>query len=206
MKEECKKVYHFTTDAAWECMNKGVDIWLYDASKHEHVDGMQVRGLWPMQRFLPDEYAVGLPAKAGDPVIEALLEPCPSGWTNNPEFPGYWNRLMRNILIHADSKDSRVLLLEARMQPCDDAWIVERAYAERVFSGQKTTTRFKKSEKEELFRRYWESRVPLFSYDGSYSLPQVVIWTPIPLERLSVVWEKPKMGILEDLANMEKTG
>ena len=98
MKEECKKVYHFTTDAAWECMNKGVDIWLYDASKHEHVDGMQVRGLWPMQRFLPDEYAVGLPAKAGDPVIEALLEPCPSGWTNNPEFPGYWNRLMRNIL------------------------------------------------------------------------------------------------------------
>ena len=156
MKEECKKVYHFTTDAAWECMNKGVDIWLYDASKREYVDGMQVRGLWPMQRFLPDEYAVGLPAKAGDPVIEALLEPCPSGWTNNPEFPGYWNRLMRNILIHADSKDSRVLLLEARMQPCDDAWIVERAYAERVFSGQKTTTRFKKSEKEELLKVYKE--------------------------------------------------
>lgn len=47
-------------------------------------------------------------------------------------------------------------------------------------------------------QRYWETRVPLVDYTGDFTLPEVVVWTPIPQERVHFVWEKDLYEFLDE--------
>ena len=56
------KVYHYTTDEGWQGMNHGIDGYKFeDPHTGNYVDGLEIRGLFPIQRFLAEGYGTGLP-------------------------------------------------------------------------------------------------------------------------------------------------
>lgn len=94
--------------------------------------------------------------------------------------------------MHDICRAKEVMLLSFELRPEDKAYVVERAHVERELyresKGQGISTRITKNK---AFKRYWESRVPVFDYDGSYSAPQLAIWSGIEFDRLKVEWVKP---------------
>jgi hypothetical protein len=173
--------YHYTNSRAYQSIQtKGKDgysTFYFD----------DFAGLMPSKRFIQLGDGNGLPNEAHGGVIEGLLEPEPKSWLENPEFPHFWNYLMHDIC-----RDKEVILLSFDLKPDDKAYVVERAHVERELyresKGQGKSTR---ETRNEAFKKYWESRVPVFDYDGSYSAPQLTLWSGIEFGRLKVEWVTP---------------
>lgn len=173
--------YHYTNSKAYSSIQtKGKD-------GYATFGFDDFAGLIPSKRFIRFGDGNGLPDGAHDGVIEGLLEPEPRSWLENPEFPHFWNYLMHDIC-----RDNEVILLSFELNRDDKAYVVERAHVERELyresKGQGKSTR---ETANEAFKKYWESRVPVFDYDGNYSTPQLAIWSGIPFDRLKVEWVKP---------------
>jgi len=173
--------YHYTNHVAYQSIQKkGREGW-YTFGFDEFT------GLIPSRRFVALNRARGLPIEAYGSVIEGLLEPEPKSWLENPEFPYFWSYLMHDIC-----REKQVMLLSFELRPEDKAYIVERAHVERELyrkakgRGEPTTRTFNKA-----FKKYWESRVPVFEYKGGYSAPQLAIWSGIEFDRLRIEWIKP---------------
>jgi len=49
------------------------------------------------------------------------------------------------------------------------------------------------------YQAYWDSKVPLADYDGSYELPEVIICNPIPKSRLELVWTKSRQEVMSGI-------
>lgn len=178
MKTETKVVgYHYTNPKNYKSMQtKGIDGWI-TSNFDDFV------GLIPGRRFIRLSIGKGLPDEAYDNVIEGLLEPEPKSWIENPEFPHFWNCLMHDIC-----KEKQVMLLSFDIDPKDKAYVVERAHVERELyrDPEKSTEKTR----NKAYRKYWESRVPVFDYKGNYAAPQLAIWSGIEFERLRVEWIK----------------
>jgi hypothetical protein len=180
--EEPNKIigYHYTNPKAYQSMDtNGVD-------RNFRTPFNDFRGLIPSKMFVHPNLK-GFPNEAYNKVIEGLFEPEPKSWLENPEFPFLWKLLMHDIC-----REEETILLSFELEPKDKAYVVERAHVERELykeaKGQGKPTR---ESKNKAFKQYWESRVPVFEYDGSYSAPQLAIWSPIEFERLNVEWVKP---------------
>jgi len=175
------KGYHYTNQRAYRSMQtKGIDGWI-TFGFDEFV------GLIPRKRFIKLGEGNGLPDEAHDNVIEGLLEPEPKLWLENLEFPHLWNPLMHDIC-----KEKEVILLSFELEPKDKAYVVERAHVEReLYRESKGQGKPTKETKNKAFKKYWDSRVRVFEYDGSYSAPQLAIWSGIKFDRLNVEWVKP---------------
>ena len=144
-------------------------------------------GLIPLRRFVYYGNGKGLPEEAHNGVIEGLLEPEPRSWLENQEFPNLWSHLMHDVC-----REKEVMLLSFELKPKDKAYVVERAHVEReLYRESKGKGKSTGKTSDKAFRKYWESRVPVFEYDGSYSLPQLAIWSGIPASRLKIEWVKP---------------
>ncbi|MFA5797107.1 MAG: hypothetical protein WC916_03680 [Candidatus Woesearchaeota archaeon] len=173
--------YHYTNSCAYQSMKtKGIDgrISFYSDD---------FTGLIPRRRFIRYGRGNGLPDEAHDGIIEGLLEPEPKSWLENSEFPYLWNNLMHDIC-----RDKEVMLLSFELTPKDKAYVVDRAHVERELyreSKDKETSTEKTMNK--AVKKYWKSRVPVFEYDGSYTTPQLAIWSGIEFARLKIEWKKP---------------
>lgn len=148
------------------------------------------KGLIPIKRFVSLGEGRDLPYKAHDGTIQGLLEPEPQSWTANTEFPNLWRYLMGDVL-----REPEVILLSFEMLPTDEAYVVERAHVERELYSKSEPTR---QRMDAAFRKYWKSRVTVPDYDGSYSIPQLTIWSPIEFERLNIEWKKPSEEFWEN--------
>jgi hypothetical protein len=177
---ESLKGYHYTNPHNYRSM-QGKGIRGYTSTGYEDFSG-----LIPRRRFV-SLYHCNLPDEAHEGVIEGLLEPEPKSWIANPEFPCLWGYLMHDIC-----RENEVMLLSFELKPEDLAYVAERAHIERDLykesKGLGVSTRISRNE---AYIKYWESRVPAMEYDGSYSVPQLAIWSGIPFERLNVEWIKP---------------
>ncbi len=143
--------------------------------------------LMPRKRFIRLVSGNGLPDEAYDGVIEGVLEPEPKSWLENPEFPHLWKHLMHDIC-----KEDKVMLLSFELKPKDRAYVVERAHVEReLYRESKGQGKPTIETSNGAFRKYWESRIPVFEYNEGYSLPQLSIWSRIEFGRLKVEWVKP---------------
>lgn len=165
-------VFHYTNPEAYKSM----------------LDGCTYgkRGLIPINRFAHLGIS-GLPDKAYDGVVEGLLEPEPKSWLANPEFPYLWNALMHDIC-----KRDKVMLLSFQILPEYESYVVERAHIEReLYREAKGHEKSTRQTMNDAYRRYWESRVPVYEYDGSYSVPQLSMWSSVSTNRLNVEWVKP---------------
>jgi hypothetical protein len=129
-------------------------------------------------RFLDKSF----PSEASKRVIEGLLEPEPESWVNNPEFPLTWNYLLNDVCREDD-----VLLLGFELSPNDKAYVLERAHVEReLYRPMKGLGMPTEDSMKAAYKKYWESRVPVFEYTGRFSVPQLAIWSPIAFKRLNV--------------------
>ena len=167
--------YHYSNPEAYRSLQtKGINGYMY-------FDFENFTGLIPHRRFIKiSGRSRGLPDEANGGVIEGLLEPEPKSWLENPEFPNLWGHLMHDIC-----REKNIILLSFQLNRDDKAYVVERAHAERELYGPS------KKDMSQGFKKYWESRVPVFEYDGSYSLPQLAIWSGIEFDRLKVEWVNP---------------
>lgn len=113
----------------------------------------------------------------------------------DPKIP----MLEKKQKMHDICRQDKVMLLSFDLTKKDKAYIVERAHMERELyrdskrQGPSTTRTM-----NEACEKYWGSRVPAFDYDGSYSVPQLAIWKPIPFKRLKVEWIKPHDEVWEE--------
>ncbi|MGV8141325.1 MAG: hypothetical protein ACP5NW_02700 [Candidatus Woesearchaeota archaeon] len=173
--------YHYTNLEAYISMHtKGIDGYYTP-----YFDNFS--GLIPHGRFIKFFARQGLPKEAYESVIEGALEPEPKSWIENPEFPRYWGYLMHDIC-----REKHIVLLSFELKPEDKAYVVDRAHVERELyrkhKGQGDST---KKTMSDAYRKYWESRIPVFEYKGGYDIPQLAIWSGIEFERLKVEWIKP---------------
>ncbi|HIH24124.1 TPA: hypothetical protein HA251_03765 [Candidatus Woesearchaeota archaeon] len=173
--------YHYTNSRAYRSIQtKGIEGFF--TGKYD-----EFTGLIPRRRFVYIGDGHGLPNAAHDGVIEGLLEPRPTSWIENPEFPDLWRYLMHDIC-----RKKEVMLLSFPILRSDKAYVVERAHVEReLYREAKGLGKPTKETRDEAFRRYWESRVRAHRYDGNYAVPQLAIWSGIPFERLQVEWSRP---------------
>jgi hypothetical protein len=171
------KGYHDTNPRSFKHIQNGT---MYDK-----------KGLIPVKRFIELFGGKDLPKEAYEGVIEGLLEPQPKSWINNPEFPNIWNYLMRDVC-----REEELMLLSFEIIQKDKAYVVERGHIEReLYRKAKTGIAPTKEQMNTAYRNYWESRVPIFDYNGGFSLPQLCIWSPIETNRIKVEWTRP----IEDL-------
>lgn len=176
-------VYHYTNERAWREMNHGGSGILIINGRG--VDCATIRGLAPYRLFLRPWQ--GAPKGAQEMASFAFLEPAPTSWVESQEFPHLWAHLVNHVSRRSRWDEDRMVMLSITLYPTDPAHVVERAHMERALYGPTDDT----NATTEAMHRYWESRVPLFEYQGGYQLPEVVLWDIIPLDRLSVVWAKP---------------
>jgi hypothetical protein len=144
-------------------------------------------GIIPSRRFVRLGQGKTLPDQAYDGIIEGLLEPEPTSWLKNPEFPCLWRYLMHDIC-----KRDKVILLSFEILSKDKAFVVDRAHVERMlYKKSRNAPEPTKRKRNNAFKKYWESRIPVFDYHGGYNVPQLAIWSPIETERLRLEWVKP---------------
>ena len=172
--------YHYTNLEAYRSMQtKGLDGFIT-------LNFEDFAGLIPRKRFVKLGEGNGLPERAHDAIVEGLLEPEPDCWLKNPEFPHLWRYLMHDI-CRGD-----VLLLSFELLPKDEVYVVDRAHVEReLYRESKGLGKSTRETRNVAFRKYWESRVPVFEYSGGYDVPQLATWSGIEFERLNVEWQKP---------------
>lgn len=173
--------YHYTNSRDYKSMQtNGIEG--YITSNFDDFSG-----LIPSRRFIKLGDGKGLPNEAHDGVIEGLLEPEPRSWLENSEFPNFWRYLMHDIC-----REKEIVLLSFEIKPEDKAYVVERAHVEReLYRESKGLEKPTRKTLNDAFKKYWESKVPVFEYDGSYSAPQLAIWSGIEFDRLKVEWTKP---------------
>lgn len=179
--------YHYTNQKNYKSIQtEGIDNFITPGFDN-------FKGLIPRKRFIRYGEGNKLPREAYRGIVEGLFEPEPQSWIKNPKFPQLWNCLMGDIC-----REREVILLSFELKKDDKAYVVERAHVERElyreFKGQKkSTTRTK----NKALKKYWDSRVPVFEYDGSYSVPQLAIWSGIEFDRLKVEWVKSSDEVLD---------
>ncbi len=174
--------YHYTND-----------LHFYQGIMHGVDYGR--KGLLPIGRFINFDVP-RLPAKAYEGVTVCLSEPRPKSWVENTEFPYAWAGLMFHI-----RKARNVMLLSFDLLPTDKAYVVEKAHIERIKSpGRNLTERVRIP----AHKKYWESRVPVKRYKGNYSLPELIIFNPVELERLRIEWTKPADKVRKETEEIRK--
>lgn len=183
MGEEGIRGYHYTHREKYESMRKWPSSRLVGQTKLND----ELRKIYDQNpakyRFYKGSSAV--PHEFIEPVIFAFLEPEPQSWRQNSEFPLAWSSVLNYVIRPSFALDYReaegmwvpqdLVLLSFEVQPDDNAYILDRAHVFR--EGVKPRERFNK---------YFTSRVPVFDYDGSYSLPELVVWNIIDFDRLKL--------------------
>jgi hypothetical protein len=138
--------------------------------------------------FTPENFS-----KSSADVICAFLEPAPPSWFRNREFPNLGVSLMGWITRHTRASEEMVLL-SFDVGRSDEAYVVDqRGILE--WESHNTNTEFDMEDPSsaaktktmiDTFKAYWNSMVPVQQYRGEYSVPEVVIFSPIASDRLKV--------------------
>jgi hypothetical protein len=167
--------YHYTSDSIWQMIQAGYFVSSDKLVPYKRLDSGVLRDRAP--DFAKEKY------------LFAFLDyPEPELWKSNPEFPDLWRRIMEHIM----HEDFLVRLLQFEVTPEDNAFVVDWAHMERVRDAMDRGMCIEHTGNEKNIAvvmdatdKYIDSRVPLADYDGNFTLPELVIANPIPLERVS---------------------
>ena len=158
------KVYHYTSRDVYQKM--------FDLQKE----------LVP-KNYLIHERMKGLPEKAYNPAIYAFLSPKPREWSKNLDFPWIWDLLQHHLKFNRNG--SKKVLLRFNLTSDDDSYVVEHMYLEKNrIALMKGTCPYEKHLAD--CKKFFESRVPILDYKGGFSLPEVIIFSPIDFDRLNI--------------------
>lgn len=196
-------MWHYTNMDAWKCVNEGNPDYLYqDPRNGKYVDGKDIRGLWPSRRLIPQGAESSLvPFEATRPAVFGLPEEKPESWVKYEDCVNLFHHLMRCCASSCDNEGKRrLVLLKVDLEPEDNPFVVDylhnRHLAKQLNAEQDSQKKLKIM--AEGGKMYWESRVPLADYQGNFTLPEIVIFAPIPLERVHFAWEKDLESFLNE--------
>lgn len=196
-------MYHYTNTAGWKGINEGnPNAFYYDPRKEQYIDGTGIRGLWPNRRLVIQGTGSELvPFEATKPAIFGFPEELPKSWLEYEDCINIFDYLMSCCANLSDSDGKRSLvLLRVDLLPEDAAFVVDYLHIRhlaREFESE-PDPRKKDMIRAEGNKKYWDSRIPLANYQGTYILPEVVVWTPIPQNRIHFVWEKDMYQFLDE--------
>jgi hypothetical protein len=197
-------MYHYTNPSAWNAMNHGCRGYSYkDPRTGEYIDSENAWGLWPSRRLIGEGLESRLvPYEARSPAIFGFPEERPKSWVQYNDSTLLFDVLMKCCAeLPNGYRNSKIVLLRVDLQFEDKPLVVEYLHVRKIAKPYERALLLE--EKEELMaegmRDYWNSRVPLDEYDESYILPEVIVFNPIPLERLSFVWEKELYPFLDEV-------
>lgn len=152
----------------------------------------------------------GLEEEAHEKGSFGLMEPVPLSWISNSEIPDAWIRLVEHVAGNSEYlqfSTGDVALISFNVLPEDRVYVIEGAEILRYTSrfGNARTAQdlgitIEGSGVEtiaEAYRRYFESRVPMFDYKGGYSLPELFVPSFIEVSRLTLEWRGTKEELLD---------
>jgi hypothetical protein len=171
-------------------------VTIYHYTHIEHWANNQARGcLMPTHRL---GEGGGFPGIKDKKALFALLEPKPNSWLQNPDVSHAW----RDLKAHVGK-----MLVEIKVDPSDEAAVVDQIH---IF-GLGIANLLGMIPEEWAVERekdYWDTRVPLSDYSQelhNFSLPEVVILNPIPMERVVISEQQPLIeGIIRDTSSGRK--
>lgn len=163
------------------------------------VDGSSYgkTGLIPLKRFVRLGLAekFNLPGEAEEGAVFGLLEPQPISWMQHEYHEG--EGLLETILTDMLFRGDEMLLLKCSVLPSDKVYVADHFFHMRKdYNG---TNDFENPATAEVKRDYWHSMVPFSDYNGGHVMPEVISFSPIPLDRITVVkkYETTRMLINE---------
>lgn len=194
-------MWHYTNMAAWKGANEGNPGYSYqDTRTGKYVDGKDVRGLWPSRRLIAHGVESRLvPSEATQPAVFGLPEEQPESWVKYEDCINVFDYLMSCCSGCSEGKKPLVLL-RVDLQPEDKPLVVDYLHIRnlaRAFNDEQDLCKKMKISAEGN-KNYWESRVPLADYKGGFTLPEIVVFAPLPLERVHFVWEKDTESFLDE--------
>ena len=159
--------------------------------------------MWPSRRLIVQGPECALvPYEATKPAVFGLPVEKPQSWIQYNDAINVFDYLMKCCAGRSDAEGKRdLVLLKVDLKPEDDPFVVDYLHIRhlaRDFTAESNPQR-KQIILAEGNRRYWESRVPLADYKGNFTLPEIVVWTPIPQERVNFVWEKDLYQFLDEV-------
>ena len=199
-------MYHFTNQAGWKGVNEGNPDYMYkDPLTGKYVEGKEIRGLWPSRRLIIQGAGSELvPYEATEPAVFGLPEEKPSSWIQYADCINVFDYLMSCCAGISNREGKRgLVLLKIDLKPADDPFVVEYLHIRNLARDYETESDMKKKQAilSEGNKRYWDSRVLLADYKGNFILPEIIIWTPIPQDRVHFVWKKELYDFLDEAHN-----
>ncbi|MBI5390858.1 hypothetical protein HZB02_05160 [Candidatus Woesearchaeota archaeon] len=149
-------------------------LWRYLTFVNQaHTD---LAGLLPLSTLIPDR---DYPHSPESFASFGLFDP--ASWYRSPSFPEAFPRLLDHI-----SGSSGVAVLEVKLLSEDQPTVMDWAHIEATRSfGHPSSV--PSPVRKRAYHAYIQSRVPLSSYDHAYILPEIIVQTRIPLDRISMV-------------------
>jgi len=210
-----RTMYHFTSERGWQGINEGLSGLIYLTKYDKYVDRTEadLTGLLPTRMIIDYRKIADLPQDAYVGASFGLLDV--ESWKNNETFSETLDLLLSDIRQYGEKiillkidlteEDNPQILERAHVERLRTS---TKLYEEPKPKSKTSTNYFvdffktiissSKSDNispedqlknitKEAYRKYWESKVPLSDYDGSYLLPEVIVTNQIPLERIHLV-------------------
>lgn len=163
-------LYHYATPGLWKHISEGIGEQAYKglvpkSSPTNHVDS--ANGIF------------------------ALTDPMPKSWMLNKLYPDAWTHL-----ISLEAGIGR-LLLDVEVRPSDDIMVYDFGYKLSALKYRRRYNIYDAWVMEEAEGRYLANGLSLSAYlvrkakGIDFSLPEVIIANPVPLERLSISKDQP---------------
>jgi hypothetical protein len=188
-----KAMYHYTNPDGWNGIVNGQDGYVVEHPiSKKMVDSETVKGwMLPHRRLIPQGIESSLvPSEATLPAIFGLSEPAPQSWLHYRDCINVWDYLLSCCKRGAD----KLALLKINLVDADNPSVFDYVHIRRAARDLAQT------KDPEVYRKilaegnrdYWNSRVALDKYEGGFVLPEIVVFSAIPLERIEFLGEKDR--------------
>src|SRR3989338_431517 len=175
--QKIEKMFHYTTTTKWRKIQRGDHIFV--CQDNDKPNYALFKGLVPHRRVV--SYGIpNMPQQAHEGGIWGFLEPQPQNWIQSSEFADTYSRLIDHISF-GNEKD--IVILEIKLAEQDQAVVIDWAHVQKIYDDESTNSQ----DMNNCWKKYWDSRVPLCKYDGTYTLPEVVVQNRIELDRISLM-------------------
>ena len=186
-------MYNYTNPDGWERIVNGQDGYVVEHPiSKKMVDSETIKGwILPHRRLIPQGIESSLvPSEATLPAIFGLSEPAPQSWLQYRDCINVWDYLLGCCKRRAD----KLILLKINLIDADNSLVFDYVHIRRAARDLAQTKDPEKYRKilAEGNRDYWGSRVALDRYDGSFVLPEIVVFSAIPKERIEFLGEKDR--------------
>lgn len=202
-----KVMYHYCGVSSWKALIEGYkDVPFKDLGVSENF-----RGLLPSTPLIDPGLASSfVPPEATQYSLFGLLEPAPQSWLDYRGSNDIFGSLMHHCVYKKKSTHfgpKEIILLRVELNPEDEPYVVDFVHQIEAVRAHDLAINYaenmSRSKIKEIlingFKQYWESRISLAEYDGSYVLPEVILSKPKSIEDINFLWKKELGQYLEEV-------